>query len=54
MMNDDIGYTEYPKNGSGIKRSRTTKLVRAWTMKRTLETLHALDVDMGSLDYPGL
>lgn len=49
-----MGYTEYPANGYGIKRSRTTKLIRAWTMKRSLESLRALDEDMGSLDYPGI
>lgn len=54
MMNDDIGYTENPKNGFGIKRSRTTKLIRAWTMNRSLESLHALDEEMGNLDYPGI
>lgn len=54
MVNNDIGYTEYPKNGSGIKRSRTTKSIRAWKMSRALEALHALDVEMGELDYPGL
>lgn len=54
MMNDDIGYTEYPKNGFGIQRSRTTKLIRAWTMARSLESLHALNEEMGNLDYPGI
>lgn len=54
MINDDLGYTENPKNGYGIKRSRTTKLIRAWTMNRSLESLHALDEEMGHLDYPGI
>jgi hypothetical protein len=54
MMDDDIGYTEYPKNGFGIKRSRTTRLIRSWAMPRSLQALHALDEEMGSSDYPGV
>jgi hypothetical protein len=54
MMDDDIGYTEYPKNGFGIKRSRTTKLIRSWAMPRSLEALHALNEEMGNSDYPGV
>jgi hypothetical protein len=54
MTNDDIGYTEYPKNGTGIRRARTTKLIRSWEMSRSLESLHALNEEMGRLDYPGI
>ncbi len=54
MTNGDMGYTEYPKNGTGIKRSKTTKLVRTWEMARSLGTLKELDAEMGGLDFPGL
>jgi len=54
MTNDDIGYIEDPVNGSGIRRSRTTKSIRAWTIKRSLKSLHALDEEMGELDFPGI
>lgn len=54
MTIDDIGYNEHPINGTGIKRARTSKLIRAWSMKRSLECLHALDDEMGKVDYPGL
>jgi hypothetical protein len=54
-MYDDIGYNESPKNGSGIKRSRTTKLLRAWTMERSLQCLRTLQTeDMGNSDFPGI
>ncbi|MEW6141773.1 MAG: hypothetical protein AB1597_01260 [Chloroflexota bacterium] len=52
--NEDIGYTEYLKNGSGIKRYRTTKLVRAWQFGRSQKALKELEAEMGNLDYPGL
>jgi predicted GIY-YIG superfamily endonuclease len=55
MTSDELGYTENPQNGSGIKRLKTTRLIRAWEMNRSLESLHALDVvDMGGLDFPGV
>ncbi len=51
---EDIGYTESPVNGTGIKRSRTTKLIRAWQFERSSATLKALDDELGNTDYPGL
>jgi hypothetical protein len=53
MPNDDIGYSEEPRNGNGIIRARTTKQIRAWEMPKSLKSLESLNEELGKIEFPG-
>ena len=54
MENNDIGYYEDPINSTNLKRARTTRSIRSWEFSRSLDSLEALNPEMGKIDYPGL
>jgi len=54
VIDDNIGFQTDPRNGYGIKRSRTTDRLRVWEFPRTLEALEAFNTELGKLSYPGV
>ena len=49
-----IGYAEEPKNGEGIRRSKTTRQLRAWEFSRSLKSLEIINKEFNNIDFPGI
>lgn len=54
MPQNNIGFSEEPKNGDGIKRARTTGQIRAWQIPKTIAALQRFYEEVGKSDFPGL
>jgi len=53
-MSQDYGYNEFPKNGNGIMRARTTSSIRSWEFEKAQHSLAVLDREISNVSYPGL
>lgn len=53
-MSEDMGYTEHPTNRHGIKRVRTTGMIRSWEIPRSTESLKVLGEELGETGYPSV
>ena len=51
---NDIGYQEDPKNGTGIKRARTTGQIRSWEIPRSQKALDNLNDELGKIEFPSV
>lgn len=54
MVENNIGFYEEPRNGNGIKRSRTTLQIRSWDMPRSQKALESFNTEIGKADFPGI
>lgn len=54
MTQNNIGFYEEPRNGSGIVRSRTAMQIRAWDMPRTQKALDRFNTEIGKAEFPGV
>ena len=55
MNEKAIGYVQSPKNKNGIVRSKTTGLLRAWTLDRSLKQLEIINEnEWGKLEFPSI
>ncbi|MBW1999433.1 MAG: hypothetical protein JRJ29_15915 [Deltaproteobacteria bacterium] len=55
MCEQQIGYIQIPKNSNGIIRSKTTFLLRAWLLDRSLKPLEKIDRnEWGELEFPSI
>lgn len=53
MEDNEIGYREDPRNGNGIIRARTTRLIRAWDIPRGERVLEIVNAELASAAVPG-
>jgi len=54
MEPNQIGYSEHPPNGNGVKRARTTMQLRSWQIERKQKSLKALIAELEKVQYPGI
>jgi len=55
MNEEPLGYVQNPKNSNGIIRSRTTGLLRAWTLEKSLKQLEIVNgSEWGKQEYPSI
>jgi len=55
MSEQTIGYIQVPKNSNGITRSKTTVLLRAWLLDRSLKQLEKINRnEWGKLEFPSI
>ena len=55
MTEQTIGYVQVPKNSNGITRSKTTFLLRAWLLDRSLKQIEKINSkEWGGLEFPSL
>jgi len=54
MAQNNIGFYEEPRNGSGIVRSRTTLQIRSWDMPRSQKALEQFNTEIGKAEFPGV
>jgi hypothetical protein len=55
MNEEPLGYVQNPKNSNGIIRSRTTGLLRAWTLEKSLKQLEIVNAtEWGKQEYPSI
>lgn len=55
MNEEPLGYVQNPKNRNGIIRSRTTGLLRAWTLEKSLKQLEIVNgSEWGKQEYPSI
>lgn len=55
MGEQSIGYIQVPKNSNGITRSKTTSLLRAWLLDRSLRQLEKINRnEWGKLEFPSI
>lgn len=54
MTQNNIGFSEEPKNGNGIIRARTTSQIRSWDMPRAQKALEKFNKEIGEAEFPGI
>jgi hypothetical protein len=54
MTEENIGFSEEPRNGNGIVRSRTTLQIRSWDMPRSQKALERFNTEIGKSEFPGI
>jgi len=55
MNEEPLGYVQNPKNSNGIIRSRTTGLLRAWTLEKSSRQLEIVNAsEWGQQEYPSI
>ena len=55
MEEDPIGYVQAPKNSNGIIRSKTTGLLRGWTLERSSRQLEKVNQsEWGNVEFPSI
>lgn len=51
---ETLGYSESPKNGTGIIRARTTGQLRIWRIPKTQRAIETLHKEFGEQEFPGV
>lgn len=54
ITQNNIGFSEEPRNGNGIVRSRTTLQIRSWDMPRSQKSLERFNTEIGKSEFPGV
>lgn len=53
MVDSELGYSETPMNGYGIKRARTTGQIRTWEIPKAENALEIVNTELGCKIVPG-
>jgi predicted GIY-YIG superfamily endonuclease len=54
MTDDEMGYHEEPKNGSGIIRAKTTGKIYSWELPRSTRALENFNSEIQKIEFPGI